>query len=255
MRDDEVVEVGDGDGIDRAGWDASHRATEAPTLRRIRRATLWRRLPPGVEPTTIWPSWPLDRLTAELEVAEGETLVDVACGRGDLGVAIASRLGTRLVGVEPSEVGRATAARAARSAGLPQATFVDGHLLALNLPHDSADAALVVDALQFAPDRPGALRELARVLRPGRRLVVIGPTRVGDDWADLVDAGFVIEVHEETAGWRDTVADFAARVRAAAEDLRRELDPTTAETLLTAPFEELQRTLWHGLVVARRAPG
>jgi hypothetical protein len=69
--------------VDRDRWDAAHAAGHSTTLQTLRRTHLWTGLPAGVEPTTVWPAWPLERIADELEVAPGEVLLDMACGRGD----------------------------------------------------------------------------------------------------------------------------------------------------------------------------
>jgi SAM-dependent methyltransferase len=59
----------------------------------------------------------------------------------------------------------------------------------------SLDGVVCIDALFFASDRVAALREVLRVLRPGRRLLFTADerdevTRPADvlDWSDLVQA-------------------------------------------------------------------
>ncbi len=107
---------------------------------------------------------------AELEALRGTTrLLDVGCGTGRFAVLAAERLGARVWGVDPSADMLAQArARAARGVGWRQAS-------AENLPFrdgwfDGAHAHLVVHLLE---DRHAALRELARVLSTGGRLVAV----------------------------------------------------------------------------------
>ena len=107
---------------------------------------------------------------AELEELRGTTrLLDVGCGTGRFTVLAAERLGARVWGVDPSADMIAQArARAARGVGWRQAS-------AEQLPFrdswfDGVHAHLVVHLLD---DLPAALRELARVLSPSGRLVVV----------------------------------------------------------------------------------
>lgn len=240
------------DDVDRARWDTAHQNAVTPTLSRIKRETLAAALPPEVEPTTMWPSWPLDRVAAELELQPGEVLVDVGCGRGEIGLWIADHLDVEWVGVEPSTVGQSAAGdRSADRARARPARVADGQLVATGLPSGSADAVLLVDVLHFSTDLPATFAELARVLRAGRRLVLVGPHRV-DPRSALAEAGFGLEVDEETAGLEGTLALFAELVRAEADALRREIGEVATQSLLEARLEPLSE-IWHGLLVARRA--
>lgn len=93
-------------------------------------------------------------------------VLDAACGTGRHGAWLAG-LGHDLVGVDASP---AMLARA--RAKLPQARFEHGDLTALPLPDASVDAALCALALVHLPDLRPALAELARVVRPGGRIVI-----------------------------------------------------------------------------------
>ena len=57
-------------------------------------------------------------------------------------------------------------------AKLPEARFEQGDLTALPLPNGSVDAALCALALVHLPDLAPAFAELARVVRPGGRIVI-----------------------------------------------------------------------------------
>jgi ubiquinone/menaquinone biosynthesis C-methylase UbiE len=74
-----------------------------------------------------------------------------------------------LVAVEPEPNLRGRAREAASSAPVP-VTVVDGMADHLPLGDASMDAAVVAGVLCSVPDPAGALRELARVLRPGGEL-------------------------------------------------------------------------------------
>jgi SAM-dependent methyltransferase len=76
---------------------------------------------------------------------------------------------TRVLAVEPSDVGwRLSGRRRERSPAEVVRAGLDGQHLAL--PDDSADHALVTFSLCTIPDPLLALRETARVVRPGGRL-------------------------------------------------------------------------------------
>lgn len=206
--------------------------------------------PGGVEPTTVWPAWPLDRLIEMLQIGPGDTLVDAGCGRGELGLWIAGRASASLVGVEPSPVGRTLARERADREGSVDAVFVEGVLQRTGLADSTADAVMVVDVLHFVErDRGVAFREMARILRPGRRLVIVGPER-SDPTDDLRAAGFDVEVRDETPGWREQVTAFAAALRREADSLCQEIGPLADD--LGARAEQASREAsWHGVTAAR----
>ncbi len=91
---------------------------------------------------------------------------DVACGTGRLSAMLCD-LGHRVVGIDPSEamLGRA------RAKGLP-ATFEVGAFDGLPVASDSVDLATCALALTHVPDLGPAIAEIARVVRPGGRVVL-----------------------------------------------------------------------------------
>jgi ubiquinone/menaquinone biosynthesis C-methylase UbiE len=104
--------------------------------------------------------------------------VDAACGTGRHSAGLARR-GHRVVGVDASPEMLARAA-----AAVPQAALVRGDLERLPLRDGAVDVAVCALALAHVPTLDGAVAELARVLRPGGRLVVsvLHPTLVALGW-------------------------------------------------------------------------
>ncbi len=104
-------------------------------------------------------------------VAEGDWVLDVACGTGNAALVAAAR-GASVVGVDLSEqlvdMARARAARAR----VEDATFLVGD--AGNLPVEAGafDRAVSVFGVIFAPDPPLALQQMMSALRPGGSLVI-----------------------------------------------------------------------------------
>jgi ArsR family transcriptional regulator len=98
------------------------------------------------------------------------TVADLACGTGAMMQSLAPHV-AGVIGVDQS----AAMLRAARRR-LGEHANVDlrqGDLEALPLEAHSCDAALLVLALTYVDDPGAALREAARVLRPGGRLVLV----------------------------------------------------------------------------------
>lgn len=172
-------------------------------------------LPPHLLSTSLLTWDGLATCVAALRVGGGDTLLDLACGRGGYGLEVAQRTGARLVGVDFSEAAIRQARDQATKLGR-EAEFRIGNLVATGLDESSVDGVLVVDAIQFAPDATAAYRELRRVLRTGGRVALTCWEAVdGDDEqvparlrgvdleAGLTTAGFGdVEVVEQP-GWRD----------------------------------------------------
>ena len=97
--------------------------------------------------------------------------LDAACGTGRYSTYLAGR-GHSVIGVDQSEAMLDLAREK-----LPAADFRRGDLTALPLPDNSVGAVLCALALVHVPDISAALREFARVLRPGGRLVISDSTR------------------------------------------------------------------------------
>jgi arsenite methyltransferase len=122
-----------------------------------------------------------ERLTLQLArlagVAPGARVVDVACGNGATARLLARELGCVTVGVDLGA--RAIErARAATPAGA-RTSFRVGDAEALPLPDGSFDVALSECSLCTFPDKPRAIAEMARVVRPG------GTIAIADVTADL----------------------------------------------------------------------
>ena len=115
------------------------------------------------------------RLVAEkLRPALGadSTVLDVACGTGDLALVIAEACGARVVGVDFCRPMLDIAARKSSemSRTIP---FVEGDALRLPFADEKFDAATIAFGLRNLSDVAGGLGELRRILKPGGRLVVL----------------------------------------------------------------------------------
>jgi ubiquinone/menaquinone biosynthesis C-methylase UbiE len=164
------------------------------------------------------------------------TAVDVGSGTGRFTPALADEFGAEIIGIEPSAKMREVANI---EASHPLVTYRPGHAAELPLEHESADLALLFLVWHHVPDREAAARELARVLRPGARLLMA--TTLSDRLKDLLlyryfprsrdidaevfptldetvvllkEAGFshagLSEVHHRSA---DSLAEYAERQR------------------------------------------
>lgn len=110
-------------------------------------------------------------------VRQGEAVLDVACGTGDLTEAFAKRTeAARVLGVdftpEMLDVART------KQATLPDETasrieYQQGDAMDLHLPDESVDVVSIAFGIRNVDDPRRAIGEFARVLRPGGRLVIL----------------------------------------------------------------------------------
>jgi SAM-dependent methyltransferase/GNAT superfamily N-acetyltransferase len=111
----------------------------------------------------------------------GDAGLDVGCGTGDEVRLIAGRVGAsgRAVGVDVS--GDLLAAARERTPAGVAAEFVVADAHALPFADGEFAAARVERTLQHVADPAGAIAQMARVVRPGGRVVAVEP-----DWDTLV---------------------------------------------------------------------
>jgi ArsR family transcriptional regulator len=98
------------------------------------------------------------------------TVADLGCGTGQAAAALAPHV-RRVMAVDQSAAMLKAARK--RTAALGNVELRQGSLEAVPLDEASCDGALLVLALTYAPEPASVLREAARILRPGGRLVVV----------------------------------------------------------------------------------
>jgi SAM-dependent methyltransferase len=224
-------------------------------------ARIWREhaagadFPQGFEHISFVTLTELRRMADELQLSPDALLVDLACGMGGPGLWIAREAGARLRGIDISAIAVAAARRRAEERGLSQVSeFSRGNFAETELAAAVADGVMSIDALLYAPDKRDALREMARILRPGGRLVfacfeveparvaglpVLGTDPVADYAAMLEAAGFDVLSYDETTAWRERMTSAYQAVIAARTQLVEEM----GEAAFQALFGEMSITL------------
>lgn len=141
-----------------------------------------------------------------------ESALDIGTGTGRV-LELLSPLANRVVGVDSNRdmlaVARANLARA----GVVNAQVRQGDVYALPTPRDSFDLVVLHQVLHFLDDGARAIREAARALSPGGRLLVVDFAPHGIEALREAHAhrrlGFS---HETMAGWLAAVGlDLTAR--------------------------------------------
>lgn len=154
---------------DRAGYQrrGRHRQTDAE---------LWDAFAPKRERHREWTravALPVtDWLVDAVAMQPGETVLELAAGAGDVGFAIVERQvrDIRLISSDLSPAVVEVARRAAAERGLNGVEFHVLDAQDLDMPSASVDAVVCRWGYMLMEDPAAALRETARVLRPGGRL-------------------------------------------------------------------------------------
>lgn len=131
----------------------------------------------------------LDALVELASPAPGERWLDAACGPGIVCRRLAAHV-AEVHGVDMTPAMIAVARREAAAAGLSNTSYAVGDATALELENGSMDGALARFTIHHVPVPGRVVGELARVVRPGGRVVLAD--HLADEDAD--DAAFAQEL-------------------------------------------------------------
>jgi len=109
------------------------------------------------------------RVAADAGIEEGTRVCDVGCGYGAPARLWAREYGAEVTGFTVSEAQKTYAEQ--QPVDGPTPTYRLQDILENDLPDGAFDAVVAIESLTHIRDQPGVLREAARVLRPGGRLV------------------------------------------------------------------------------------
>ena len=143
---------------------------------------------PALQPTNqigprVYERWRASRLGSVIEgleqtrildlmgPVEGRRILDLGCGDGLLAWTLADR-GARAVGVDVDRAMLDVASARSMRSHRQRPRFVQGRIEQLPFPDGSFDIVVIVTVLCLVADRADAVREAARVLGPGGRLVI-----------------------------------------------------------------------------------
>lgn len=108
-----------------------------------------------------------------LELGADPTVLDLATGTADLALLVArEHPSAKVIAIDPSRgMLDVAAAKLAPAAGRIELRV--GNAEALDLPDQSVDGVTMAFGIRNVPDRPRALREMARVTKPGGRIAIL----------------------------------------------------------------------------------
>jgi ubiquinone/menaquinone biosynthesis C-methylase UbiE len=115
-----------------------------------------------------------EALVEAAQIGSGHSVLDIATGPGEPALTIASLVGPqgKVVGVDPIPEMIAAARREASRLGLRNVEFEVALADHLPFPADSFDAVVSRFGVMFFPSPLDAVREMLRVLKPGRKLAL-----------------------------------------------------------------------------------
>jgi demethylmenaquinone methyltransferase / 2-methoxy-6-polyprenyl-1,4-benzoquinol methylase len=168
---------------------------------------------------------------AAAQVREGDRVLDIAAGTGDLTRDFARRVGAGGL-VLHSDINQAMLSQG-RDRLLDEGLVVPSLLAdaqALPLPDACMDVVSVAFGLRNMTDKDLALREMARVLAPGGRLLVLEFSKVVAPLAPVYD-WYSFQVLPRLGRW---IAGDAASYRYLAESIRQHPDQATLKGMMKA---------------------
>lgn len=135
-----------------------------------------------------------ERLVELLDPRPGETILELACGPGDTGFLAVPRLqpGGRLLSTDAAPEMVDAARRRASELGLHDdaVSFAVEDMSALSLDDASVDGVLCRWGIMLVRDMDAAVREIARVVRPGgRAAVAVWADAAQNDWMTAPSRG------------------------------------------------------------------
>ena len=115
------------------------------------------------------------RTVRALALGPGARVLDLATGTGDLALLVANaEPASRVVGLDPSEKMLDIARQKVEKAGLlARIDLVQGDAENLPFPDATFDGVCIAFGIRNVPDRDRALREMARVVRPGGHIAIL----------------------------------------------------------------------------------
>ena len=172
-------------------------------------------------------------LVERLRVRAGNRILDVGCGTGSVEIRL-SRLHVpqiTLFGIDRL-VDRAIIAERTTDGHNLRASFAAADACHLPFPDGTFDCTFCVAVLQHVPDTSEALREFARVTRPGGRILAVEPDNAARYWFSSSPEGM--------AAFIAARAFFDAGARSRGEAVEPRVGPWLASYFADAGIEPLE---------------
>jgi ubiquinone/menaquinone biosynthesis C-methylase UbiE len=153
--------------------------------------------------------WYMDAFAKDLPPERPLVGIDLGSGTGRFTPALADAFGGPVYGVEPAAKMRETAQAQSPH---PNVKYLDGHAAGIPLPDASADFLLMFLSFHHYPDPAAAVREIARVVKPGGRAILRSTFKEARLFFE--DRGF------KTIAWETPTIPFEGDLAEAVEKLK-----------------------------------
>ena len=188
-------------------FDAVFKSERSQSFLDIFREVYGNDYPEEANPLSFVTNTDIQNIVKNLNVGPGKTIVDLGCGNGGPGLWIAQKTGANYFGIDFSKNAIEQANQRIAEFDLKStAKFQLGNICALNIPENSFDGAISIDAISFIPDTSSAMSEIARILRSKVFFVFTSwenklSKRINDFRPHLRNAGFKVNIYSETLDW------------------------------------------------------
>ncbi len=186
-----------------------------------------------------------------LKALPGEYILDLAAGTGDLTRAIAKRVGAtgKVVAsdINPNMLQKARE-KCLDTGIFNNIEFVVADAQALPFPDHSMDAITMGFGLRNVTEPEKALREMARVLKPGGRAIILEFSKPAYDWLNTLYDQYSFNIIPKLGAW---IANDEESYRYLVESIRMHPDQETLKSLfLSAGFDSADYINIMGGIVA-----
>ncbi len=136
--------------------------------------------------------------------------LDLCCGTGDLTLLLAKRVKKgRVIGVDFSPRLLAVAKEKARRKGYDKIEWLEADVLQLPFPDNSVDCITMGYGLRNVVDIPACLREIWRVLKPGKKAAILDFHQPENNWLAATQQWYLENIVVTAASFFGNRQDYA----------------------------------------------